>query len=179
MIIKTANVSLVSFEPNYSRLLYEIRNHESVRKGMRDTREIPWESHQKWVEENLLKERKQLLFIVFYRDEPVGIALLRDFKDDSAEIGILIKESRHHPVVAYRASYILAIYAFYHLDIPALYSYVSRHNQPALAFNLKCGFKDTGADNPDYYVLRLEREISRTSDTHRKFGETHRLEIIE
>ncbi len=178
MIIRTSNISLVSFSPEHIETIYQIRNDESVRAGMRDTAPIPWESHVRWAQENLIDQRKQELFVVFQDDAPVGIALLRDFGPHSAEIGIIIRNAASYPMASYFAAYLLAHYAFYHLDMEVLYSEVPRHNERALRFNLKCGFVPAAAPDDEYHHLKLVRDTAVIRDLHKKFGARHNIEVI-
>ncbi len=177
MKITTNNISLHSFRPELSQLLFEIRNDESIRRGMRDSNPISWVNHTRWVQDNLIEGKAQQLFIVYWHEEPTGIALLRNFKDSAAEIGILIKDSAAHPLAAYYASHLLAYYGFKILGLNRLYSYVPRHNDRALAYNLKCGFTSTNMDTKEYHCLCLTIETSRSKDTHKHFGRRHRILI--
>ncbi len=179
MQLRSGNISLVSFAPKDTEIVYEIRNHPSVRNFLRNTRPIPWNSHLNWVEENLVIDKKLLLFIVLQNDTAIGIALLRNFEGKSAEIGVMIKYPKRHARAAYRAAQVLGHYAFEYLHLDTLYSNVPLHNEHALAFNQKCGFVPTGEASKHYHRLALTRDASRHHKVHQAFFKRYGVQVIE
>lgn len=179
MQIRSGDVVLRSFEPAHARAVFEIRNHASVRSHLRDPGPISWESHCKWVEENLVDQRRVHLFVVFVRDDPVGIALLRNFRQQTAEIGVMVIEARKRQLVCYKAAHLLGYYGFEVLELARLLSYVPLHNRHALAFNLHCGLEETGVRSDVYHELAITREQSRTHLTHNHFQSRYGIEVLD
>jgi RimJ/RimL family protein N-acetyltransferase len=178
MLLRSGEVTLQAFEPSLSDVLHGIRNHPSVRSRMRDPRPIDPESHRRWVEENLVRARTVHLFIVERRGAPSGIALLRNFRGRSAEIGVMMVEARRQRLAAYVAAHLVGYYGFEVLDLERLYSYVPKHNAAALRFNLECGFEHTGAASEVYDELVLTQERSRAHPVHKRFRDTRPIEVL-
>lgn len=177
MQIRSGDVILRQFEPALSGAVHDIRNHPSVRSQMRDTAPIARAAHDAWVRANLIDARTVHLFVVESGGTPVGIALLRNFKDDSAEIGVMVVEAGQRPLVCYKAAHLIGYYAFEVLDLKKVLSYVPRHNEHALAFNLHCGLERTGNDSEAYHELVLTQARSRSHATHRHFREKYGIEV--
>lgn len=179
MQIRSGDVTLQSFEPALSDVVFRIRNHPSVRSQMRDTAPIEKNKHDQWVIENLGEASAVHLFVIHAGGNDVGIALLRNFRDEHAEIGVMVVDAVTRPLVCYKASHLIGYYAFETLDLKKIFSYVPRHNAHALAFNLHCGLESTGDDTAIYHELVLTQEKSRTHPTHRHFREKYGIEIID
>jgi len=179
MLIRSGDVRLHSFEPALADAVHDVRNHPTVRHHMRDASPISRESHYRWVQENLIESRRVHLFIVFSGEEPVGIALLRNFRDKAAEVGVMIVEAESRPLVCYVAAHLIGYYGFEVLDLDKLFSCVPRHNEHALAFNRRCGFEPSGADSDVHAELVLTQSQSRSHPTHKRFREKHGIEVIE
>jgi RimJ/RimL family protein N-acetyltransferase len=177
MLIRSGEVVLRGFEPPLSDDLYGVRNHPSVRQYLRDTLPITRESHDRWVEDNLIKQRRVQLFVVFGAAVVAGIALLRNFAGDSAEVGLMMVEAQRRRLISYKAAHLIGYYGLEVLGLERLVSYVPRHNQHALAFNLGCGFERTGVDPDPYYELVLTRERSRCHPIHRRFRARYPIEM--
>lgn len=178
MLIRSGDIELRAFEPGLSRVVHAIRNHPSVRERMRDTRPIAWDSHQRWVHENLVAARKLALFVACTRGEPVGLALLRNFSGGAAEIGVMVVEAERRRLACYKAVHLIGYYAFEVLGLERVLSYVPLHNAHALEFNLRCGLQRTGAASGVYHELVLTRQTSRTHPTHRRFREQHPIAVV-
>ena len=169
MRIRSGELELREFEPALSGVLYEVRNHPSVRQHLRSPQPIPREEHERWVSENLGRERRLRLFLVYLAGTARGLALLRNFSGASAEIGVMMVEARRHRLAAYKASHLIGYLGFEVLGLERLLSYVPRHNRHALAFNEACGFERTGNESEAYFELALTRERSRNHPVHRRF----------
>ena len=169
MLIRSGKVELRGFEPALTGLLYEIRNHPSVRQHLRSTEPIPRAAHERWVDENLVRERRVHLFLVFVGGAARGLALLRNFSGSIAELGVMMVEAQRQRLAAYKAAHLIGYYGFEVLGLERLLSYVPRHNRHALAFNQACGLERTGNDSDAYFELALTRERSRTHPVHRRF----------
>ena len=169
MRIRSGELTLREFEPALSGVLYEVRNHASVRQHLRSPQPIARAEHERWVDENLVRERRLRLFLVYVADAARGLALLRNFSGTSAEIGVMMVEARRHRLAAYKASHLIGYFGFEVVGLERLLSYVPRHNRHALAFNEACGFERTGNDSETYFELALTRECSRSHPVHRRF----------
>jgi RimJ/RimL family protein N-acetyltransferase len=179
MRIRSGDVTLQSFDIALSDVVLQIRNHPSVRSQMRNSAAIEKVDHERWVSENIEAARSVHLFVVYAADQPVGIALLRDFRGESAEIGVMVMDAVRRPLVCYKAAHLIGYYAFEVLNLKRVVSYVPRHNAHALAFNLHCGLKDTASGTETYHELALSQSDSRSHATHKHFREKYGIEVIQ
>lgn len=179
MLIRSGEVTLRSFEPADTDAVLEVRNHPTVRAGMRDASEISRESHYQWVRENLLEAQRVRIFVVLNGERMVGIALLRNLKGHEAEIGVMIVEAESRPLVCYVAAHLIGYYGFEVLGLEKLHSRVPRHNSHALAFNRSCGFEPSGVQSEAHSDLVLTRARYHAHPTHRRYREKHRIEVID
>lgn len=177
MRIRSGSVELVAFEPALTQAVHAVRNHPSVREHLRDARPIPWESHARWVEENLIRSRRQHLFVARRAEKPFGITLLRNFEGAQAEIGVMVVEPRRNRHAAYVAAHLIGYYAFEVLGLERVLSYVPRGHREALDFNRRCGFEPAGEASAEYDVLTLSCTSSRTHPAHRRFRERRRIVV--
>lgn len=177
MLIRSGSVVLREFEAALSDTVHAIRNHPSVRAHLRDSRPIAPESHREWVRENLIDARRLRLFVVYRADAAQGIALLRNFRDRSAEVGVMMVHAERRRLTAYVAAHLISYYGFEVLDLDCLFSYVPLGNRAALAFNLACGFEPAAPASGVYHELVLTRERSRSHPVHKKFRSTRRIVV--
>jgi RimJ/RimL family protein N-acetyltransferase len=177
MRIRSGEIELREFEPALSGMLYEVRNHPTVREHLRSTHPIARADHDRWVAENLVRERRLRLFLVYLAGVSRGLALLRNFSGASAEIGVMMVEARRHRLSAYKASHLTGYYGFECLGLERLLSYVPRHNRHALGFNEACGFERSGNDSEAYFELALTRERWRNHPVHRRFRARYPIEV--
>src|SRR5688572_28026317 len=157
MRIRSGSVALRAFEPSLSGTLYDVRNHPSVRRNLRDPQPIARESHERWVRENLGEAPKLHLFLVFRQETAAGIALLRNFHGDQAEIGVMVVDPERNRLLAYVAAHLVGYYAFEVLGLERLLSCVPLQHAQALEFNLGCGFEPSGEPSDLYHVLALSK----------------------
>lgn len=160
---------LKEFRVPDSTELFDLRNHPSIRRGMRDTAPISWQDHQRYVAANLAAQSRMWLFLVVSRDTRIGMTLLRDFLGDSAEIGVMLIDAERHRRDAYFASHMTAWFGFEVLGLARLVSKVPRGNDAAFAFNRKCGFVAFRDEDADYHYLAMDIEHYRHDPTHRAF----------
>jgi RimJ/RimL family protein N-acetyltransferase len=177
MRIRSGELELREFEPALGGVLYEVRNHPSVRRHLRNPQAIAREDHERWVQENLVRERRLRLFLVYVAGAPRGLALLRNFSGASAEIGVMMVDAPRHRLAAYKAAHLVGYYGFEVLGLERLLSYVPRHNRHALAFNEACGLERTGRDSEAYIELALSAERSRTHPVHRRFRARYPIDV--
>jgi len=179
MLIRSGNVTLQLFDAAQSEIVYAIRNHPTVRMHLRDTRPIARDSHDRWIRDNLIEAHTLWLFVVRQGGNPVGIALLRNVIERTAEIGVMVVEAGRRPLAGYKAAHLIGYYGFEVLDLDRLFSYVPRHNARALTFNRRCGFVSTGKVTEVYHELVLTQVQSRTHPTHRRFRTKYGIELID
>ncbi len=177
MRIRSGELELREFEPALSGVLYELRNHPSVRRHLRSPEPIPRGDHERWVSENLVRERRLRLVLVYVAGVARGLALLRNFSGASAESGVMMVEAQRHRLAAYKASHLIGYFGFEVLGLKRVLSYVPRHNRHALAFNEACGFDRTGNDSEAYFELALTLERSRNHPVHRRFRARYPITI--
>ena len=75
-----------------SKFIWELRNQNSIREMMLDTKFIDWETHQDWFL-NMLFNDNSYLYIGFYKNKPVAMVrfdLSENFKQ-AYEISIAVK----------------------------------------------------------------------------------------
>jgi RimJ/RimL family protein N-acetyltransferase len=169
LVIGAGALTLRGFVAADSDALLAIRNHRSVRRGMRDGTAIDPRQHRAWVRRNLLDANAQRVFMVNDGERDVGMTLLRNFDETSAEIGVMLVDAGSRRRVAYAASHMTAWYAFEMLGLQSLRSHVPRHNAAALGFNRKCGFVDWREPDADYHYLALTRHVYLTDPVHCAF----------
>ena len=179
MLIRSGDVVLRSFDVTLSDAVYAIRNHPTVRVHLRDARPIERGSHDRWVRENLVEAHRLWLFLLLQRGNPVGIALIRNVRERTGEIGVMVVEAERRPLVCYKAAHLIGYFGFEVLDLERLYSFVPRRNTRALAFNRRCGFEPTGNASEVYHGLVLDRDHSRSHPTHRRFRSKYGIELMD
>ena len=175
--ITSGQIELRQFSEIDSDDLFNIRNHSSVRAGMLNSKSICRDSHETFVNENLLFTPKQWLFIARRSGQAFGLALLRDLTAAEVEIGVMLVDAERRRKEAYFVSHMIAWFGFEKLNLPSVISRVPRTNKIALDFNLKCGFTDTGVIDEHYYNLRLLRSDSHENKTHMDFRQRWPLSL--
>jgi RimJ/RimL family protein N-acetyltransferase len=178
MRIRSGDLTLRAFDASLTDTVYDIRNHPTVRAQLRDPQPLACESHRRWVQENLIDARRVHLFVVLSAAQPVGIALLRNFREQAAEIGVMVVESQRRRFVAYKAAYLVSYYAFEVLGLDRLYSHVPLHHAHALAFNLHCGLEPTGPPSDLYQELVLTGARYRSHQTHARFRDGLGITVV-
>ena len=108
MQLRSGDLVLRSFEPALTGVLYDVRNHPSVRQYLRSTGAIAREDHERWVRQNLVNARTAHVFVAFAGETPVGLALLRNFQAEAAEIGVMMVDARRRRLAAYKAAHLIA-----------------------------------------------------------------------
>jgi len=75
------------------RMVYEWRNHSSVRAVSRNTSSIEWVQHRTWFE-SVLNDSERFLFVAMHNEHPVGV-LRFDLNKDEAEISLYLAPDQH------------------------------------------------------------------------------------
>ena len=78
--LRAGEVEMRPFEPGLAETVLAVRNHETVRRNMRDSSPIALASHMRWLQDNVVDTRRVHLFVVLEHEAPVGIGLLRDYQ---------------------------------------------------------------------------------------------------
>ena len=156
--IVVGSLELRQFRAGDEPDLFAVRNHESVRGFMADPRPLDYAAHLAWVQANLLEGDRIVLFIVRKRGEPVGITLLKRISEDTAEIGVMFREAGRHTTAATHAAVATVCYAFHHLALAQLTSYVVQAHPRAVAINSAFGGREVASDKPGMVQFRATRE---------------------
>ncbi len=160
MKITIDRVELAQFTPEDTRLLYDIRNHDSVRSFMSNSAPLEYEKHEAWVKKNLIDGRGFLLLLVRVAGRgPIGFTLLQRKSPDTAEIGVIFREAAQHPVVPIVATVGTLHLAWCHLSLAGLVSYVSPTNERALALNRGFGMAEVESDKPGELKMYISRDV--------------------
>jgi RimJ/RimL family protein N-acetyltransferase len=156
--IAVGSLELRQFRAGDEADLFAVRNHESVRRFMADPRPLDYAAHLGWVRANLLEGDRIALFVVRKHGEPVGITLLKRTSNDTAEIGVMFREAGRHTVSATHAAVATVYYAFHHLGLAQLTSYVVQAHPRAVAINSAFGGREVESDKPGMVQFRASRE---------------------
>ncbi len=167
--VSAGALSLKAFSAADSKVLFNIRNHPSVLRGMRAPEPINWPDHEEFVRNNLLGDCRQWLFLIEKSGESIGLTLLRNFTDHEAEIGVMLPDAIRRRREAYFAAHMMAWFGFDVLGLKRLISKVPSGNATALKFNLKCGFVEYRQPDETYHYLVMNEDHYRSDATHRKF----------
>ena len=153
MKIVIGKLELAQFTAADTEDLYRIRNHESVRGFMSNPAPLEWESHVAWVRDNLLSGGRILLLMVRLEGEALGFTLLKRLAEDTAEIGVVVREAAKHRLIPSEAGAATMYLAFEVLGFRRLVSYVVPRHEHAVSFNRRAGGREVASDKPG--MLRL------------------------
>jgi len=159
MIITIGSLELARFRPEDLEDLYRIRNDPSVREYMADPGPIPHTAHVKWVNEHLVDSQEILLLMVRLRGEAIGFTLLKRVGEEAAEIGVIFREAERHLTVPYTCTVATLRYAFCHLGLAYVISYVLPVHHRAIALNRSFGAWEVESEKRGMLKFRLSREI--------------------
>lgn len=168
MNISLGTLYLTLFAENDIEALYRIRNHATVRKYMSNTQPIGYDSHVKWVRQNLIGEKKLLLFMVRRKDQPLGFTLLKKVSEDTAEMGVIFREASKHPGVPYYATVMTLYIAFGYLKLSWLVSYVIPGHERAIYINNAFGGWEVESDKPGMGKFCVNRDVCMKSESYQK-----------
>jgi hypothetical protein len=166
--ISLGTFHLTRFAEKDIEALHRIRNHATVRKYMANTQPIGYDSHVKWVRQNLIGEKKLLLFMVRRKDRPLGFTLLKKISEDTAEMGVIFRDASKHPVVPYYATVITLYIAFGYLKLSWLVSYVIPGHERAISMNHSFGGWEVESDKPGMIKFRVSRDVCTKSENYQK-----------
>lgn len=178
LILKDQNIIFKQFNKKYIRVLYQIRNHLSVRRSLGEKRSIKYQSHFKYVKNNLLGKKNSSLFVVFWRGKPIGIALLRNISHKMAEIGLLLKNPDKHPLINAYCGVIILNIAFEKLHLKKLYSFVLPANRKAYKINRGLGGIRVKSDQSGKYKFIWTKQRCYSTKQFKKIFERIKKSII-
>jgi len=148
MKIVIGKLELAQFTAPDAEDLYRIRNHESVRSFMSNPAPLEWESHVRWARENLLEGGRILLLIVRLEAAALGFTLLKRLAEDTAEIGVVVREAPRHRLICSEAGAATLYLGFEVLRFTRLVSYVVPTHAHAIEFNARAGGREVPSDKP-------------------------------
>jgi hypothetical protein len=128
---------------------------------------IPYKYHVEWVRKNLIEEQKLLLFLVRLKGKAIGLSLLRG-AGDTTEIGVMFREPNRHRVVTYTTAVATLHFAFCHLRLNNIISYVIPSHHIAISFNCSFGAWEVKSDKPDLIKFQLSREVCLNNENYLK-----------
>lgn len=157
--IKIGELELMRFTPSSARELYSIRNHDSVRRYMANTKLIPYKAHTEWVRNNLIEGQNLLLFMVRpkARARAIGFTQLR-IEENAAEIGVIFKEAQYHRLASALSTVVTLHLAFCYLNLNLVVSYVLPTHKSAISFNCSFGGRQVESDKPGMIKLQVSRD---------------------
>jgi RimJ/RimL family protein N-acetyltransferase len=154
MIIRAGNISMQRFLPEHTGMLYRLINNPDVRKGMRNSAEIPYKSHLLWVKKNLL-EGDVHLFVVMDEYHGEGVALIKNISGDSGELGVMVADisSARKTLLTSKLLTGILYYFFYKLNLQFLNISILPGNINSLVTAEKIGAEFQGQDETYRYFL--------------------------
>ncbi|MEO7976556.1 GNAT family N-acetyltransferase [Flavobacterium sp.] len=159
MIIRVGNISLQRFLPEHTDLLYDLSNRPEVRKGMKRSAEILYESHVSWVKENLIDGNNVHFFLVIDEQQALGAALLKNITQNSGELGIIVGDTIAAKRMSLTSKLLTGIlyYAFHEMNLEHLNICIIPENSKSIAAAKKIGAVFQGQDETYCHFL-LEKE---------------------
>ncbi len=158
MNIRVGNISMQRFLPEHTDMLYHLINNPEVRKGMKNSSRISYESHLSWVKENLLEEKYVHLFVAMDEHQNHGVALIKNMTADSGELGIMVGDIIGARKTLLTSKLVTGIlyYAFHQLNFQSLNMCILPENNNSLTTAKKIGAASQGQDETYQHFL-LER----------------------
>lgn len=155
MSIRVGNIVLQRFQSQHSDMLYNLINLPEVRMGMSNSSQIPYESHLNWVKENLIESSKVHLFIVIRDNEALGVALIKNLTDDSAELGIMVADTINVKKMLLTSKLLTGIlyYVFHKMHFMKLEIRILPCNENSLCTAKKIGAELQGQDETYQHFL--------------------------
>jgi RimJ/RimL family protein N-acetyltransferase len=157
MIIRVGNISLQRFLPEHTGMLYDLINRPEVRKGMRNSSEIPYASHLLWVNENLTETGNVHLFLASDKDKALGAALIKNISGNSGELGVMVGDiiSAREMLLTSKLLTGILYYAFHKIDLQYLEIRILPENRNSITTAYKIGAEFQGQDDTyQHFLLR-------------------------
>ncbi|MBC8756296.1 GNAT family N-acetyltransferase [Kordia sp. YSTF-M3] len=168
MIIHVGNITMERFLPEHTDKLYDLINSPEVRKGMRNSAVIPYESHVSWVKANLIETENTHLFIVIDEDKAKGVVLIKNIADGSGELGIMVNDilgARRTLLTSKLVTGIL-YYCFHILNFETLHISIIPENINSLTIAKKIGADYKSQDETyQHFLLKKSKYLSSSLNT--------------
>ncbi len=147
MVLEGYQIKLVQIQESDLEMLRLWRNDPKVSQYMLTQETISAEQQCKWFEK-IKRDPKQLQFVIYYKDNPIGAANLRAIDGESIheatilEPGLYIYEDKYRAnLLTFAPTLLLNDYCFYELGAETLRAVVRPDNIAALNYNQKLGYK--------------------------------------
>jgi len=160
MIIRVGNILMRRFLPEHTDILYRLINNPEVRKGMRNSNEIPWENHLSWVQKNLLEEGDVHLFVVMDEGLGQGVALIKNISGNTGELGVMVGDidSARKTLLTSKLLTGVLYYFFNTLNLRYLNISILHGNTNSLITAKKIGAEFQGQDDIyKYFILEASK----------------------
>lgn len=145
-------VTLAPIQSSQLEMIRHWRNDPCIANLMLSTAYISAEQQQQWFT-NIRNDHKQAYWVIYFRDEAIGVASLQHINQDmgSAVPGLYIYPTKYKQnLVPFCAAFALNDIAFELMGLERLRSIVLASNIAALRFNQQCGYENTSTEEtPD------------------------------
>lgn len=175
MILRVGNIFMRRFLPEDTELLYHLINRPEVRKGMSKSDEITYQSHVGWIKRNLIKGNNVHLFLVTHEGQGLGVALIKNITQNSAELGIMVGNSITAQKMLLTGKLIAGIlhYAFDEMKLQYLEIRIIPENSKSIATAKKIGADFQRRDDIYMYFL-LEKTRYETHPFNMRLFDRYR-----
>jgi len=159
MKIVVGDTELVEFKQAHTDALFKLVNDSSIRQGMRNKQNIPYQDHLKWVSKNLLANKTTHLFMTYQDVHPIAVTLLKNLNNGSGELGIMVKDARQSRNSLLVSKLICGIlhYAYKDLKLDSLVMNIILDNKDSYNLARKIGAVDQ-YQNDTYLNFKLTKE---------------------
>lgn len=152
------NVVLKPLQPQDLEPLRQWRNSPEISSQMLDQTKITAEQQQQWFE-RISADRRQMQFVIYYKNQPVGACNLKSPTDltiaecDSLNTGFYLGAAKYRgTILAFFAALALNQYCFEELKVKSLKAQVKTSNSAALRFNQQLGYQIDAKQNIDNMI---------------------------
>lgn len=161
MIFNFGAIEFIKYTAEFKKILWQLRNHKTVRENLQNKDKITYKDHCDWVEKNIIKSEDILLFMILKNKDPIGFCLLRDFVKETAELGVMIKNATTHINVGPLAGVFAGEYGFQKLKLKKIFSKIYLKNERSLNLNLFCGGKVYKEDEGNAKIVFLPKKCRK------------------
>lgn len=169
---QTSQVEFRQFSIDDSSVLYEIRNHPSVRPFMPSPDPISYESHLSWVTSQLINSHQSspLLFIGYHNSKSVGFGILKPTTDPWVlEIGVIVIEEWQRHILPTSIAAALLTVATQAFGAESLVSYVNKNHHQALRLNQGFGLtRSETSSKPGEFFFKTPTHVLLSTSIYRR-----------
>lgn len=151
-------IVLREIEEDDLRFIVEWRNDPQILKGLFSYLHLSISKQKRWYEQYIIDKTRQIFIIELKKDsKPIGTAGLTDidYKNQKAEIGILIDKSFQNSGYGFESLNLLLDFAFNEMNLRKTTAKAFQDNEPAINLYEKIGFVKEGL---------LEKEIFKAGE---------------